>query len=94
MAGQTKDTLTSNVSNMKFTGLPETGFLRLKQIIGDKKANPPVPALLPVSAATFWAKIKNDEWALKPIKLSANVTAFRVEEVRTLIESFSQGAAA
>jgi hypothetical protein len=23
--------------------LPETGYLRLKQIIGDPKANPPVP---------------------------------------------------
>ncbi|HAU0804689.1 TPA: transcriptional regulator, partial [Legionella pneumophila] len=25
--------------------LPETGFLRLKQIIGDNTANPPIPAL-------------------------------------------------
>jgi prophage regulatory protein len=74
-------------------GLPETGFLRIKQIIGDKKANPPIPAMIPVCPATFWAKIKTGEWALTPVKLSANVTAFRVEEVRALMESFSQVAA-
>jgi prophage regulatory protein len=73
--------------------LPQTGYLRLSQVIGNKKSDPPIPAIIPVSAATFWAKIKNDEWALKPVKLSANVTAFRVEEVRALIEGFSQGGA-
>ena len=28
--------------------LPETGFLRLPQIIGNPKAKPPIPALIPV----------------------------------------------
>jgi prophage regulatory protein len=71
--------------------LPQTGYLRVSQIIGNKKSDPPIPAIIPVCAATFWAKIKNDEWALKPVKLSANITAFRVEEVRALMERFSQG---
>ena len=35
--------------------LPETGFLRLKQIIGDPTADPPVPAIIPVSKSTWWA---------------------------------------
>jgi hypothetical protein len=28
--------------------LPETGFLRLRQIIGDAKADPPIPPIIPV----------------------------------------------
>jgi prophage regulatory protein len=32
--------------------LPDTGFLRLKQIIGAKKTN--IPALIPVSKSTWW----------------------------------------
>jgi len=35
--------------------LPATGFLRLNQIIGNKKASPPVPAIIPVSKSTWWA---------------------------------------
>lgn len=27
--------------------LPETGYLRLKQILGDASANPPIPAVIP-----------------------------------------------
>ena len=32
--------------------LPETGFLRLPQIIGNAKADPPIPALIPVRIPT------------------------------------------
>jgi prophage regulatory protein len=71
--------------------LPETGFIRFRTLIGSKKTNPPTPGIFPVCAATAWAKIRNGEWALTPVKLSANITAFRVEEVRALIESLSQG---
>jgi len=73
-------------------GLPLTGFLRIKQIIGDKKAKPPIPALIPVSSALFWAKVKNGDWP-KPVKISSNCTAWKVEEIRVLMESFSQEAA-
>ncbi len=68
---------------------PQTGFVRLTQIIGDKRKNPSTPGVIPVCASTFWAKIKNGEWDLTPVKLSANVTGFRVEQVRELIESLS-----
>ena len=37
--------------------LPETGFLRLPQIVGDPKAYPPTPALIPVSKSTWPAVI-------------------------------------
>ena len=39
--------------------LPETGFLRLPQIVGDPKAYPPTPALIPVSRSTWWAGVKS-----------------------------------
>lgn len=65
--------------------LPETGFLRLSQIIGDKKANPPVPALIPVCKSTWWASVKSGRYP-QPVKLSPGVTAWRVEDVRALIE--------
>jgi hypothetical protein len=41
------------------TPLPETGYLRLPQIIGDPKANPPIPALIPVSRTTWWAGVSS-----------------------------------
>ena len=28
--------------------LPETGFLRLSQIVGNPKANPPIPPIIPI----------------------------------------------
>ena len=93
MLTQNTDTSTPKVSETTFAGLPVTGFLREKNIIGDKKANPPVPALIPVSHATFWGKIKTKEWKLTPVKLSANVTAFQVEEVRALMDSFTENIA-
>ncbi len=75
-------------------GFPAFGYLRVRQIIGDSKSDPPIPAILPVCPSTFWAKIKNGDWDLTPVKLSANVTGFRVEQVRELIESLSNQEAA
>lgn len=66
--------------------LPETGFLRLPQIIGDANANPPVPAIIPVSKSTWWAGVKTGRYP-KPVKtLGLRITAWRVEDIRALIE--------
>ncbi|WP_373568222.1 helix-turn-helix transcriptional regulator [Marinimicrobium sp. ABcell2] len=65
--------------------LPETGFCRLKQIIGDPKANPPVPALIPVSKSSFWLGVKEGHYP-QPVKLGARCTAWRVEDIRDFIE--------
>ena len=65
--------------------LPETGFLRLPQIIGNRKANPPIPAIIPVSKSTWWQGIKTGRYP-KPVKLGERCTAWRVEDIRTLIE--------
>ena len=65
--------------------LPETGFLRLPQIVGDSKAQPPVPALIPVSRSTWWAGVKSGRYP-RPVKLGPRITAWRVEDIRRLIQ--------
>jgi prophage regulatory protein len=68
------------------TALPETGFLRLLQIIGDPRTDPPIPPLIPVSKSTWWAGVKEDRYP-KPVKLGRRITAWRVEDIRKLISS-------
>jgi prophage regulatory protein len=65
--------------------LPETGYLRLRQIIGDPSAEPPIPAVIPVSKSTWWEGVKSGRFP-KAVKLGPRITAWRVEHIRTLIE--------
>lgn len=71
------------------TRIPEFGYLRLKQIIGDPKASPPTPPIIPVSASTWWAGVKSGRFP-KPVKLSPACTAWRVEDIRKLDESMGE----
>jgi hypothetical protein len=66
------------------TPLPTTGFLRLPQIIGNPKAIPPIPAIIPVCKSTWWAGIKDGHFP-KPVKLSPRVTVWRAAEVFALV---------
>lgn len=66
--------------------LPEIGFLRLNQIIGDDRQTPPIPALIPVKKSTWWAGVKCGRFP-KPVKLGPRTTAWRVEDIRKLIDS-------
>lgn len=67
--------------------LPETGFLRLRDIIGDLKADPPKSPLIPVSKSTWWAGVKSHRYP-KPVKtLGQRITVWRVEDIRALIKS-------
>lgn len=68
------------------TSLPETGFLRLPQIIGNPKATPPIPALIPVSKTNWWQGVKSGRYP-KSVKLGVRTTAWRVEDIRKLIDS-------
>lgn len=65
--------------------LPKEGFVRIPQIIGDKKANPPVVGVCPFSKAQLWKLVKEGKFP-SPIKISTRVTAWRVEDVRKFIE--------
>jgi prophage regulatory protein len=64
--------------------LPETGFLRLPQIIGDPKAG--IPPIIPVKKSCWWAGVRSGRFP-KPVKLGPRVTAWRVSDIIALIES-------
>jgi len=68
--------------------LPETGFLRLPQILGDARAVPPIPALIPVKRTSWWAGVKTGRYP-KPVKLGLRTTAWRVEDIRAFIANVS-----
>lgn len=69
--------------------LPETGFLRLCQIVGDKKTN--IPPIIPVCRSSWLNGVKSGKYP-KPIKLGERTTAWKVEDVRKLIDSLSGAA--
>ncbi len=54
--------------------LPETGFIRLPEVL----------RVFPVSKSTWWAGIKNGRFP-KGVKLSERVTAWRIEDIKALI---------
>jgi len=66
--------------------LPETGFLRLKQIIGNPKATPPIPPLYPVGRTSWLGGVKDGRYP-QPVKLGPKTTAWRVEDIKALIET-------
>ncbi|WP_298626222.1 AlpA family transcriptional regulator [uncultured Legionella sp.] len=70
--------------------IPETGFLRLSQIIGNKKLIPPIPALIPVSKSTWWEGIKSGRFP-QPVKISPRVTVWRVDDIRSFLKKESFG---
>ena len=65
--------------------LPETGLVRLSQIIGDKKRGI-WPPIIPLSKSAWWSGVANGIFP-KPVKLSAKVTCWRCEDIRALIQS-------
>ncbi len=66
--------------------LPETGYLRLPQIIGNPKADPPIPAVIPVSKSSWWAGVKSGRYP-QGVRLGPRTTAWSVESIRALIAS-------
>ncbi|MBL3677530.1 MAG: AlpA family phage regulatory protein [Alphaproteobacteria bacterium] len=54
--------------------LPETGFVRLREVL----------KVFPVSKTTWWAGVKSGKFP-KPIKLGPKMTAWRAEDIRALI---------
>lgn len=69
--------------------LPETGYLRINQIIGDPKANPPIQPIIPVGRSAWWIGVKSGMYP-RAYKLGKRTTAWRVEDIRKLIEKISQ----
>jgi len=78
------------MSKSDYPTLPKTGFVRLAQIIGDTKANPPIPAFIPIGRSTWrhWVKIGK---APAPAKLGPKTTAWRAEEILAFVERLAKG---
>ena len=57
--------------------LPETGYLRLPEVL----------RLIPVSRSTWWAGVRSGRYPQPTRALGARITAWRVEDIRALIES-------
>lgn len=57
-----------------------SGFLRLRQIIGDKRT----PPIIPVSRSTWWAGVKAGLFP-KPIKLGKRITVWKISDIHLLV---------
>jgi prophage regulatory protein len=68
---------------VEFAGLPNLGLMRLASIIG-----PGGP--IPVSKSTWWAGVRSGRYP-KPVKLGPRITAWRVGDIRALIDTGSTG---
>ncbi|MBU2571192.1 MAG: helix-turn-helix domain-containing protein [Gammaproteobacteria bacterium] len=64
------------------SSLPESGYIRLYQIIGSKKAG--IPPIIPVSRGTWHTWVKQGK-APKPVKIN-RTCLWRVEDIREMIE--------
>lgn len=62
--------------------LPDTGFVKLKQIIGSKKEG--IPPVIPVARSTWWKGIHEGRFP-KPVKLGVKASAWRAEDIHKLI---------
>lgn len=60
-------------------------FFRLRQIIGDPKATPPIPPIIPVSKSAWWEGCKSGKYP-RGIKLGPKTTVWRSCDVYQLIE--------
>jgi predicted DNA-binding transcriptional regulator AlpA len=61
-----------------FQNLPPSGFVRLSAILAP---NGPIP----VGKSTWWQGVRDGRFP-KPVKLGPKTTAWRVEDIRALIE--------
>ena len=67
---------------------PSAAFLRIAQIIGNRDANPPIPALIPIGRSTWWAWVRIGK-APAPVKLGPRTTAWKSADISALIDSLN-----
>jgi predicted DNA-binding transcriptional regulator AlpA len=58
--------------------IPETGFLRLPQVL----------SVIPLGKTCWWEGVRSGRFP-KPVKLSARCTAWRAEDIHGLIKTLS-----
>jgi len=75
---QPRDTysLSHQSHDKQLPGIPETGFLRLPQVLN----------IIPLGKTSWWEGVRSGRFP-KPVKLSARCTAWRAEDIRELIKN-------
>lgn len=63
--------------------IPETGLLRLNQIVGDVKAG--IPPIIPICRSSWWNGVRSGRYPA-PVKLGPRTTAWKAEDIRRLAE--------
>lgn len=63
---------------LEFANLPDDAWIRLHTLL--------TWGLVPFSSSTLWRKCRRGEFP-KPVKVSANITGFRVGDIRRWLES-------
>lgn len=63
--------------------LPEVGYVRLSQIL----------TVIPISKSTWWAGVKSGRYPQPTRALGTRITAWRVEDIRALIDATAPGSA-
>jgi predicted DNA-binding transcriptional regulator AlpA len=59
--------------------LPAEGFVRIQQVL----------AIIPIGKSSWWAGVKSGKYP-SPVKLGPKITAWKVEDIRKLIEDLSR----
>jgi hypothetical protein len=83
---ETQDVNEGKSSKSKSNSFPEAGLVRLKQILGNPKADPPIPPFIPLSKSTWWLGVRSGRYP-QPVKLGPRITAWRADDIRKLIGS-------
>ena len=65
------------------SNIPAAGYMRLPAVLN----------VFPVGKSTWWQMVKTGR-APKPVKLSANITAWRAEDIRQLLQDAAMAKAA
>jgi len=66
---------------MQFFTIPETGFVRIDQVL----------TVIPLGKSCWWQGVKSGRFP-KGIKISERCTAWRAEDIHLLIKQLSDGA--
>lgn len=77
------------VTKTPINQLREAGYLRVDQIVGNPKANPPIEPLIPIGKSTWWAGVKSGKFP-PAVKLGARTTAWKISDIQKLMESFGE----
>lgn len=72
--------------------LPDIGYVRVHQIIGRpaSKNRAETPAVIPVSAATWWRGVKSGEYPAG-VLIAPRIRVWSVESIRALVAQMGRG---